>query len=224
MLTGYLKVNLYNRALGLVGDYNLSATGGVETSSLFISVDSAFRTALYTIFTDLRSASNYATNPLTGASLLGNYYQYTIPSATKLLRPHLIVNTKDKTTYSFTDLFTRETGDGIFIKDNTSLIIHKDYIPTVATLDNINFCFFYQPNLDGVFASTNIIMEETVVECLCLKVASMLAVFLGNDINLSQLLDNQFREILAVVKSNQGLDYGRPFKASISAPSRWRGL
>jgi hypothetical protein len=209
------KVALFNKALGLVGDYNLGVGSDTVTNSLFTTVEANFNVCLYTIFSDLISANNYTEVFLTGATLVGDYYQFTIPVATKLIRPHLIINVKTKQTYSFTNLKERAAGDGIFIVGSTQLNIHKDYIPTVATLSDIKFCYFFSPVLTGVYTTATIVtIDEYVLEALCYKVASSLAVFLGNDINLSQMLENTYMTLMKSIKSNQDLGYGRPYFAT----------
>jgi hypothetical protein len=209
------KVALFNKALGLVGDYNLGVGADTTTNSLFTSVESTFNTSVYIVFSDLISANNYTEVLLTGATLVGDYYQFTIPTTTKLIRPHLIINAKTGQTYSFTDLATRAIGDGIFITGSTLLQIHKDYIPTVATLSDIKFAYFFSPVITGAYSTSTIVtIDEYVLEALCNKVASMLAVFLGNDLNLSQMLDNTYQVMMQKIKSNQDLGYGRPYFAT----------
>jgi hypothetical protein len=216
-ITTINKVALYNKALGLVGDYNLSVGADTITNSLFTTVDSTFNVATYTMYSDLISANNYTEVFLTGATLVGNYYQFTIPTTTKLLRPHLIINVKTYQTYNFTDLVTRAAGDGIFITGSTLLQIHKDFVPTVATLSDIKFCYFFSPIIAGVYTTATIItIDEYALEALCLKVASTLAVFLGNDLNLSQTLENGYQLLMQKIKSNQDLGYGRPYFAKFS--------
>jgi hypothetical protein len=216
------KVDLFNKALSLVGDYNLSVGADSTVNSLYTSVDTTFRAALYKIFTDLRSVNNYSEVVLTGASLVGNFYRYTLPTTTKLIRPHLIINNKNGQTLNFTTLADRARGNTIHIEGSTVLVINKDFISSTPLAD-ITFAYFWQPVIDGAYnASTLVTIDETVLEVLCMQVASMLAVFLGNDLNLSQLLDNNSRELLAVVKTNQGMDYGRPYFAGISMPTSRR--
>lgn len=219
MQTGITLINLYNKALKLVGDYSLNSNSIANTTGLFLMVQSLTNEAVDYIFTELRSISNLRKVNFSTATLVGDYYELDLGS-TQLYKQAYKLYINNRVGIDFTKTQEPQNVRIEFRTDITPpgksfLVIHKDIIGS-EPLSNVNFEYFFSPNtFINDFINTPLLMHPLAIEAVCYRMATTLAIQLNEDINLSQTYARLTEETLSRLKRTTSLTYGRHYFAKI---------
>lgn len=215
MKTGITLLNLYNKALALVGDYTLTADSELNKTGLYLMTQSLCNEAVDYVFTELRGISNLRSLDLSTASLVGDNYELDLGSEFLFKSAYKLY--KGRRVFDFT---ATEAPEGIYVEFRSAatppgksfLIIHKDYID--GALSEYTFEYFFSPNSFGT-SSSNLTMHPLAIEAVAYRMAQALAVQLNEDITLSQLYGKLSVESLDRLKRTTSLTHGRPYFAVI---------
>lgn len=215
MKTGITLLNLYNKALALVGDYTLTTDSELQKTGLYLMTQSLCNEAVDYVFSELRGLSNLRVLDLSTATLVGDFYEldlgseFLYKSAYKLYR--------GGRGFNFT---SSEVPEGIKIEFRNAptqpgksvLLVHKSYID--APLGEYRFEYFYSPNSFGN-SSSNLTMHPLAIEAVAYRMAQALAIQLNEDVTLGQLYGKLSLETMDRLKRATSLTHGRPYFATI---------